>query len=86
MASGDRSDLVALGDAKAGLGTASRGEGVLTSKGQDVQETQSRTYLRTLRYAIRGWLSAVPLFSVTIRNRSELGKLSGNIRIKVIFC
>ena len=35
---------------------AGRGEGALTSREQDVRETPSRTYLRTLLWATRSWL------------------------------
>ena len=52
VVSGDRSGSAVLGDATDGLDTAGR-EGPLTSKGQEVRGTPSRTYLRTVRYATR---------------------------------
>ena len=45
-----------LDDATGVLGTKGR-EGTLTLNEQDVREIPSSTYLRILRFAIRGWLS-----------------------------
>ena len=56
----DRSGSAALGGATGKLGTAGR-EGTLTSKEQDVRETPSSTYLRTLRYTTRGWLNSTAI-------------------------
>ena len=63
------------GDLAGSLGTAGR-EGALTSKEQDVRETPSRAYLRTLLCATHGWLSALPRFSVGIGIRSDLAGLA----------
>ena len=64
-----------LGDLAVSLGIAGR-EGALTSKEQDVRETPSRAYLRTLLCAIHGWLSAVPRLSVGIGIWSDLAGLA----------
>ena len=56
----DRSMLAVLGDAICMLDTAGR-EGMLTSNEQDVRETPSRTYLRKLRFATRGWINSTAI-------------------------
>ena len=52
----DRSGSAVLGDATGRLLNAGR-EGTLTSNEQDARKAPSRTYLRTLRFATRGWLN-----------------------------
>ena len=64
-----------LGDLAVSLGTAGR-EGALTSKEQDVRETPSRAYLRTLLCDTHGRLSAVPRLCVGIGIRSDLVSLA----------
>ena len=75
----DRSVSTVLGDATGGLGTAGR-EGALTSNEQDVRKSPSRTYLRILRFAMRGWLSVTAILRW---NRSSISRsawtLSGSV-------
>ena len=72
MVSSDRFGSAARDDASGRSDTAGR-EGILTSNVQEVQETPNCIYIRTVRYATRGWQSAVLQIGVGmgIRLQSE---------------
>ena len=67
----DRSGSAVLSDATGRLLNAGR-EGTLTSNEQDARKAPSRTYLRTLRFATRGWLNSTAIqVEIGIRSESE---------------